>query len=142
MPVAPRVVLDTNVWISGIFFRKGAPARLLDSWIDGRFQIIITASILSELAGQLRKKTERFGASPKLADQWLGYIDVYAEFVLAQNLAAGVCRDPKDDQFLDAVVSGAAACLVTGDKDLLVLQSFQNIPIITPREFANTLGIV
>lgn len=137
-----RVVLDTNVWISGVFFRKGVPARLLDSWVDGRFQTIITTSTLFELTEQLHKKTKRFGASPKLADRWLGYIDMYAEFVLAQNCVSGVCRDPKDDQFLDAVVSGAAAYLVTGDKDLLVLRTYQTIPIITPREFADILGIV
>lgn len=48
-----------------------------------------------------------------------------------------VCRDPKDDQILELAVNGKASCIVTGDQDLLVLNPFRRIPIVTPAEFLN-----
>jgi len=48
-----------------------------------------------------------------------------------------LCRDPKDDIYLELALSGKADCIITGDKDLLVLNPFENIPIITPLEFLN-----
>ena len=134
-----RVVLDTNVWISGVFFRRGIPARLLAAWRDNNYQLIISHPILDELSAQLHQKTVKFGAPSSLADEWLKYVDAYAEFVPIKHNAAGVCRDPKDDQFLETAVSGQATHLVTGDKDLLVLGLYQDIPIITPRDFADLL---
>ncbi len=139
MPAPLHVVLDTNVWISGISFRRGAPARVLMMWRNGRFQVIFTPSTQVELTAQLRQKTVKFGAPPDLAEQWLAYIESYAQHVPAQNNVSGICRDPKDDQFLDTAVSGQDAYLVTGDKDLLVLTAYQNIPILAPRAFADLL---
>ena len=134
-----RVVLDTKVWISGVFFRRGTPARLLAAWRNGRYQLIISHTILDELSVQLRQKTIKFSAPLSLADEWLRYIDAYADFVPISHDAAGVCRDPKDDQFLETAVSGQATHLVTGDKDLLVLNPYRDIPIITPRDFSIVL---
>lgn len=48
-----------------------------------------------------------------------------------------LCRDPKDDMYLELALSGQADCIITGDQDLLVLNPFKNIPIITPLEFLN-----
>lgn len=132
-----RVVLDTNVWISGVFFSRGVPARVLTAWQDGRYQLIISHTILGELSIQLQKKTVKFGTSPSLAGKWINYIEAYAEFVPISHNAAGVCRDPKDEQFLETAVSGQATHLITGDKDLLILNPYQDIPIITPRDFVD-----
>jgi putative PIN family toxin of toxin-antitoxin system len=46
-----------------------------------------------------------------------------------------VCRDPKDNKFLDLALCGKASCIISGDKDFLVLHPFQGIPILTPRQF-------
>ena len=134
-----RIVLDTTVWISGVFFQRGIPARLLMDWRNGRFQLIISHAILDELSIQLHQKTAKFSQPSSLADKWLNYIDSYATFVPISHNAAGVCRDPKGDQFLKTAVSGQATHLVTGDKDLLVLNPYQDIPIITPRDFSIVL---
>ncbi len=50
------------------------------------------------------------------------------------------CRDPKDDQFLELVVCGGASCLVTGDRDLLVLHPFREVPVLTPTQFLESLA--
>jgi predicted nucleic acid-binding protein len=125
-----RVVLDTNVWISGIFFRRGIPARILAAWRDHRFEIVVTPDTLAELETQ-------FGADPTLADEWLDHARTYARQVPPAGVAAGACRDPKDDQFLDAAVSGGARYIVSGDKDLQALDTYQRVKVLSPREFIN-----
>jgi uncharacterized protein len=57
-----------------------------------------------------------------------------AEWIVPTHIVA-ICRDRKDNQFLELALSGKADCIVTNDEDLLVLNPFENIPIITPKEF-------
>ena len=58
MPADLAVVLDTNVWISGIFFRRGVPARILAAWRDHHFKIVVTPDTLAELETQLRQNLQ------------------------------------------------------------------------------------
>jgi putative PIN family toxin of toxin-antitoxin system len=141
MPADLAIVLDTNVWISGIFFRRGVPARILAAWRDDRFEIVVTPDTLAELETKLRQKTIQFRADPTLADEWLDYIRTYARQVPPAGVAAGVCRDPKDDQFLDAAVSGGAQYIVSGDKDLQALDIYQQVKVLPPREFVELMGL-
>lgn len=141
MPTDLTVVLDTNVWISGIFFRRGIPARILAAWRDHRFEIVVTPDTLAELETKLRQKTIQFGADPTLADEWLDYVRTYARQVPLAGIAAGVCRDPKDDQFLDTAISGGARYIVSGDKDLQALDTYQRVKVLSPREFIELMGL-
>jgi putative PIN family toxin of toxin-antitoxin system len=141
MPTDLAVVLDTNVWISGIFFRRGIPARILAAWRDHRFEVVVTLDTLSELETQLRQKTIQFGTDPTLADEWLDHVRTYTRQVPPAGIAAGLCRDPKDDQFLDAAVSGGARYIVSGDKDLQALDTYQHVKVLSPREFVELMGL-
>lgn len=141
LPSPTRTIIDTNVWISGIFFRRGLPARLLAAWRDDLYRIVVTREILAELETQLRQKSAHFAAPPGLADEWLRLIATYAILIPAQGKVVGVCRDPKDNQFLDAAISGEAPFLVTGDKDLLSLVQYQTVEIVSPRAFAALLKL-
>lgn len=134
------VVLDTNVWISGIFFRRGPPARILEAWRDRQFDVVITAETFVELGRKLPEKATQFGAHFSLAGEWLAYIKTFSKSVTALGKVVEVSRDETDDPFLDAAVSGRAAYLVTGDKDLLVLEVYQGVKIITPRAFLELLS--
>lgn len=134
-----RAVLDTNVWISGIFFNRGAPARLLQAWRDGQFEIIVTTSTLSELEVVLQRKVEQFRADPNLVAEWLAYVDAYATSVKVKTSLEGTSRDPQDDMMLEAAVAGMAHFLVTGDKDLLVLAQIGETQIVSPRRFLEAL---
>lgn len=135
------VVLDTNVWISGIFFRRGVPARILAAWRSHRFEIVVTPDTLAELETKLRQKKIQFGADPALADEWLDYVRTFARQVPPAGVPAGVCRDPKDDQFLDAALSGSARYIVSGDKDLQALDTYQQVKVLSPREFVELMGL-
>jgi len=71
------VVVDTNVWVSGLYFR-GTPYRVLVAWSDHRFDIALTSETLAELAAVLREKNSRFAGDPADVEDWLDYIGMYA----------------------------------------------------------------
>ncbi len=139
MNLALIVVIDTSVWISGVFYR-GNPYRVLQAWRDEKFDVVYTADTLEEIARRLHDKAIQFGVNPVIADEWLEYIRVFAVIVQATGAGQGVTRDPKDDKFLDAAVSGKAAYLISSDKDLQVIGEYQNVKIVSPREFLEILS--
>lgn len=134
-----RAVLDTNVWISGIFFGRGIPAELLQKWRDGRYEIFMTVATLAELENVLQRKVAQFAAPPALATEWIKYIETYSTFVDATAHYGGTSRDAKDDMMLEAAIAGQVQYLVTGDNDLLVIGQIGDVAIIKPRQFLDIL---
>jgi putative PIN family toxin of toxin-antitoxin system len=127
-----RIVLDTNVFISGIFF-TGPPYQILKAWRDGRVQLVVSPSILDEyrrIEGELALKFQGIDLKP-----FLDLLTVQAEVVLAPTLPPVLHEDPSDDKFLEAAVAGKARCIVSGDKHLLKLSVFQEIQILKPGDF-------
>jgi len=127
-----RIVLDTNVFISGIFF-TGPPYQILKAWRDGKVQFLVSPSILDEyqrigveLALQFRDVDLRpFG----------DLLTIQAEIVLAPTLPQIIHDDPSDDKFPEAAVAGNASYIISGDKHLLKLSEFQGIQILKPKDF-------
>ena len=78
--------------------------------------------------------------NPTIADEWLEYIRVFALIVQATGAGQGITRDPKDDKFLDAAVSGKAAYLISSEKDLQVIGAYQGVKIVSPKEFLDILA--
>jgi putative PIN family toxin of toxin-antitoxin system len=142
MPPDLAVVLDTNVWISGIFFRRGMPAIILRAWRDRRFEIVATSETLAELERKLQEKVVQFGAEKSLASEWVAYAKTFAHIAPLTTVASGVCRDPNDDKFLNAALSGHASYIVSGDHDLQVLVTYRDVKVLSPREFAELLDLL
>jgi uncharacterized protein len=127
-----RIVLDTNVLISAALKRQSTPgmAALIVERRGGLLKSLVTEQQLFEVA-----------ARPYLAplidaetQAWLKKLLAAAELItITERIAA--CRDPSDDKFLELAVNGQADLIVTGDADLLVLNPFQDIPIVTPAQF-------
>jgi len=90
----------------------------------------------------LWEKVAEFGADPALAGEWVAYVKTFARVVSATGAADGLCRDPDDDKFLDAALSSGAGYIVSSDHDLQVLGEYQGVKVLSPREFAELLGIV
>ena len=117
-----RIVLDTNVFISGTFF-TGPPYQILKAWRDGRVQLLVSPSILDEY--------QRIGAELALQFRdvdlkaFLDLLTVQAEIVLAPTLPPVIRDDPSDDKFLEAAVAGNASYIISGDKHLLTLSEFK-----------------
>ena len=134
------VVLDTNVWVSGIFFRGGTPAALLRAWRDERFDVVLTPEVLEELEQKLREKSVQFTDNQALGDEWIAYIKTFAQVVRADTRVEGICRDQDDDKFLTAALSAEADYVVSGDHDLQVLDQYQDVKILSPGAFVDLLA--
>jgi putative PIN family toxin of toxin-antitoxin system len=120
-----RVLLDTNVLISGILFR-GAPRTLLERAIRGELDLVTSPTLLDELEGVL---VRRFEFPPELGRAVRTELDSLAEVVVP-----AVSRDPDDDHVLAAAIIGGVDAIVTGDRDLLVLRTHRGIPIVAPAD--------
>jgi uncharacterized protein len=134
-----RFVLDTNIIVSAVFFPKGIPLQAMDL-AEHLGKILTSETTFSELSAVLRRP--RFERYASLADreEFLRDFAENAEFVEIRDSIVA-CRDPKDDQYLSLAINGRAECIVTGDDDLLVLNPFREIPILTARMFLQNNGL-
>ena len=128
-----RIVLDTNVFISGLLSSTSPPAKVLELAIrDG--QLLATVETQRELVKTLlSKRFDRYVPRAK-REALLIRLAPLVELVASVQVVRA-CRDPKDDKFLEAAVNGRADVVITGDKDLIVLSPFAGVPIITPAEY-------
>lgn len=124
-----RIVLDTNVLVAA-FVAHGVCAGLYEECLL-RGRIVLSRVILDELKEKLISKAKLSRAE---ATEVLAAVRADAEFVEVQPLAAPACRDPDDDWILATALAANADVLITGDKDLLVLERFERIPILSPRD--------
>ena len=129
-----RVVLDTNVYISGIFF-SGAPYEILEAWRDGRIQIVVSPDILEEYQRVGETLASQF---PHIDLQRLfELLTVNAEVVPSENLAEPVCIDPDDDKFLACALTSGAEYIISGDKHLLRASGYKGLKVLSPRRFVD-----
>lgn len=96
--------------------------------------LVTSEFILNEVEEKLIKK---FKYSPETAEEAVALFRSRMEVVAPENLPSQVCRDPDDDNILATAASGNCECIVTGDKDLLVLKQYGEIKILSPREFSD-----
>ncbi|MBI4611605.1 MAG: putative toxin-antitoxin system toxin component, PIN family, partial [Candidatus Rokubacteria bacterium] len=117
--MSATVVLDTNVWVSAFLNPHGFPAKLLDAWIDGAFQVVISAPLMEELAHALSKPRlmQKYGYSDQDLWEYLAHIVSRAqEVTLAGEIV--LSRDPKDNPVIETALMGGAHFLVSRDEDL------------------------
>lgn len=130
-----RAVLDTNVLVSGLLWR-GAPHVLLALARNGELTLISSPALLAELARVLeRAKFNAVLARAKTTRaQTLAEIRQLADVIDPPPLPAPTCRDPDDDAVLALAVAAQVGLIVSGDDDLLALQSYADIPIVDPAQ--------
>ena len=133
-----RLVLDTNVLVSGLLYPGGPPSRLVKAWRAGTFDLVISDFVLDELARTWQRLAHRLSVAPDDLADFMDTIGAHAEIVridadmLSQAAAAGL-RDPNDLPVLALLIGSAAEFLVTGNKDLLALGG--TYPILSPANF-------
>ena len=132
-----KAVIDTTVWISGVFWH-GLPHQILEMWKAGDFEIIVSEAILAEIERKLNEKAVEFKMETEVVNEWLDLIVVEAIFVQPQEKIQA-CRDSDDDLFLEAAVEGIADFIVSGDKDLTDMGEFREIKLVKPRQFYDFL---
>lgn len=128
-----RILLDTNVIISGFLSGKGPLGRLLQGWLDGRFDLVTSQTQLDELQRALGYAKLRDRINPAQVQDFVANIDVMAIMVPSVP-AVSVSPDPADNLILAVALAGRADLIVSGDKlHMLALHEVEGIPIVTPR---------
>jgi len=131
-----KVVVDTNVVISGVFF-GGMPSRVLEAWRDGEFDLVVSPEVLEEYRRVGEELTARFpGVS--LAP-FLALLVMNAEIVEAPGLSDQVSRDRDDDKFIAYALAANCQTIISGDKDLLEVTGYQGLKVVAPREFLESV---
>ena len=129
-----KIVLDTNVLVSGIYF-GGPPGLILEACQDGRIKLALSLEILAEyerVAQELASQFPDIDPAPLLA-----LIALNSELRDCPPLPEQVCADPDDDKFLACAIATGAACVVSGDKLLLKTSGYHGVEVIRPRDFAD-----
>jgi len=127
-----RLILDTNVFVSGIFF-TGPPFKILKAWRDGQVTLVVSQEIIEEyhrVGQELAIKFPGIDIEPFLA-----LISVEGEIIAAPPLPSQVCDDPDDDMFLACALAARCTMIVSGDKHLRKADGYRGIKIISPRNF-------
>jgi putative PIN family toxin of toxin-antitoxin system len=127
-----KVVIDTNVFVSGIFF-SGPPSRILKAWQDNRIQIAASEDIITEYKRVIDTFSVKF--EDINFDPILELLLIEAEIVPSYSFKEPVCEDPDDDKFLVCAIASKCKYIISGDKHLLNIGKYLNTSIVTPRYF-------
>jgi len=135
-----KVVLDTNVIVSATLIHSGNEDRILKAWQRGAFELILSPAVLEEIGRALsyeKIKKRRWVTD----EEALSLVEALAEksTLITGQTKLVVARDPDDNKFLAAVLEGKPDYLVTGDRDLLALESFKGTEIVRPATFLKVL---
>ena len=129
-----KIVLDTNVFMSGVFFH-GAPYEILDAWRHNRIRLILSPDILSEYRRVVAQLIKSFpGVNP---EPFIELLLVKAKIVESPALPEQVCTDKADDMFLSCALASKTKIVVSGDKALLKTSGYQGVIVLSPRDFIN-----
>lgn len=129
-----KAVLDTNVLVAA-FVSDGLCRRLLLRARDRGFTLAISPFIRDEFARALSRKAGATAGEIREALELIDEISTSVDATAGETDVAGICRDPEDDNVLACAVATGADYLVSGDKDLLVLDNCRGVRIIAPRTF-------
>ena len=134
-----RVVLDANVYVSALLAPTGSPAQILESWGDGQFDVIVSPLLLAELERVLRRPKFKKSIPVIQIDALLSALSEEGVSVADPEAQTGTTPDPGDDYLVALARAVDAECIVSGDTHLIQL-SDPRPPVLTPREFLNSLG--
>ncbi len=138
-----KAVLDTNLIISAVITPTGQVSRILTAWRNGLFELITSPQIIEEM--RLVLFSEKIKKNRSLSDRRIN--DLLTELRKTSGLVKpkiaikAVKADPDDDKFIEAAMAAKADCIVSGDRHLKDLKSYQGIKILSPAEFMVILGL-
>jgi uncharacterized protein len=127
-----RVVLDTNVLMSGIFW-SGPPSRILHAWHEKKLKFVISLEILEEYKRVNEALSRKYPAINVAAI--IDLITIGSELCAANKLDIPISRDPDDDKFISVCLSSNCKIIVSGDQDLLEISGYHGIDVMKPAAF-------
>lgn len=133
-----RIVIDTNIFVSALLFENSVPFQLV-RLAESKGIVLFSEATLGELKQVLsRKKFDKYITVQEREAFFLKLMMTGENVVIHRQIKA--CRDEKDNKFLELAINGNAHFIVSEDNDLLALNPFENIPIISPNLFLNSFN--
>ena len=127
-------IFDVNTLVSAFLINSRTNDQAFRKAVEQRY-LITTVAIREELNDVfLRRKFDQY-ASPDQRLEFLADLDLRQTVLPEPQPIINACSDPKDNKYLELAVAAGASAIVTGDKDLLILHPFQNIPIVSAAGF-------
>jgi len=127
-----RVILDTNVLMSGIFF-GGPPSKIIDAWLDGRLTFVVSPEIITEYRRVAIRLAEKYPLVK--IESLLVSVLRSAEVVAAKSLVSQVCSDKDDDKFIACATSANVSVIISGDGALKAVGEYKGVKILSPSDF-------
>ena len=131
-----KIVLDTNVFISGIFF-SGPPAQILKAWKEHKIQFVLSKEILDEYQRVAEELSNQFPSVH--IEPIIELLTIHGEVVETEGITVSACQDPDDNMFLECAIAGNSQVIVSGDNHLLKISGYQGIAVVKPREFTDNV---
>lgn len=132
-----KVVLDTNVFISGIFWEGNFCSHIIDKWKKKEIEIVSSVKIVEELVETL--KSFKIPMPIEMIEEWKNLIIKNSIIVESLSKLDVIKDDLEDNKFLEAAVDGKADFIISQDRHLLNLKEFEGIKIIKPEEAINLI---
>ena len=133
-----KLVLDTNILVSGIGW-PGFPGRLVDEWIDGKFTLVESPTLLGEFRRVIKDGKFSFLDQDDV-DEFFRMLVGKSEVVEPASRVDIIIEDPADNRVLECAVAGRADYIVSGDRHLLRLGSFAGVRIVKARQMVELLA--
>lgn len=130
-----KIILDTNVFISGIFF-SGPPSQILKAWQNSRLQVVLSQEILNEyqrVAESLAAKFPTIDILPIIE-----LMTIHGQLIDVEGFDVSVCDDPDDNKFMECAIASNSKIIISGNKHLLKVSGCQGITVLKPREFVDS----
>jgi len=138
-----RVFFDTNLFVSSLLVKNGLPAQALDAWRSRRFLLVTSPSIMAEVEATLKypRIRRKYNITDEDVNSLLELMRTDALVVPGgADVAGSVSDDPDDEIVLAGAIDGEVDLIISGDRHLLSLKSFRDIPIIPVRELLDRLA--
>jgi len=130
-----KVVLDTNVFISALFW-KGAPYQIFKRILEGAILNFVSPQILAEIKERL---LDKFKLPPEKVKEFLEIIVFNSQLVYPKKKLNIVKKDPKDNKILECALEAKASFVISGDGHLLEIKKYKGIKIVSPKEFLSKI---
>jgi len=128
-----RIVLDTNVFISGIFWEGNFCSKIIDKWKNEEFELVSSIEIIEELLNTL--KHFKIQLDEETIESWRNIIIERAVIAESSERLYIIKEDPNDNKFLETAIAGKANFIITQDNHLLKVKKLNSIIILNPEEF-------
>lgn len=139
-----RVVVNTNVFVSSLLSKQGAPSQVINAWRERRFLLVTSHALIAEILAVLRlpRIRERYRLLPEEIERLAILLAQESLVVAGQANVQGTVSDPNDEMVLACALDGQVDCIVSGDAHLLELGKFADRPVLTVRQFLEMLESV